>query len=91
MGKFILPLTEKRAKYHKIDCNIDIAYMMFIIQCIDKAMIERAGKIMERVFRFLPAHLKLQNVVITQQDCLSYLQNDDANKIASVGCSIHKL
>lgn len=24
-------------------------------------MIERAGKIMERIFRFLPAHLKLQN------------------------------
>ena len=44
-------------------------------------MIEKAGKIMDRVFRFLPAHLKLQNVVITQQDCLSYLQNDDANKL----------
>lgn len=54
---------------------------MFILQCIDKAMIERAGKIMERVFRFLPAHLKLQNVVITQQDCLKYLDNDDTDKM----------
>lgn len=44
-------------------------------------MIERSGKIMERVFRFLPAHLKSQNVVITQQDCLSYLKNDDTNKL----------
>lgn len=54
---------------------------MFIAQCIDKAMVERAGKIIERVFRFLPAHLKLQNTVITQQDCLSYLHNDDTNKL----------
>ena len=73
--------AEKRARYKRVDCNIDIAYKMFITQCIDKAMIERADKIMDRVFRFLPAHLKLQNVVITQQDCLSYLQNDDANKL----------
>ena len=54
---------------------------MFITQCIDKAMIEKAGKIMERVFRFLPAHLKLQNTVITQQDCLRYLKNDDTEKL----------
>lgn len=73
--------AEKRAKYKRVDCNIDIAYKMFILQCIDKAMIERAGKVMERVFRFLPAHLKLQNVVITQQDCLKYLDNDDTDKM----------
>ena len=42
---------------------------------------ERAGKIIERVFRFLPAHLKLQNSVITQQDCLGYLKNDDTEKL----------
>lgn len=54
---------------------------MFIIQCIDKAMIERAGKIMERIFIFLPAHLKLQNAVITQQDCLRYLNNDNTDKL----------
>ena len=42
---------------------------------------KKAGKIMERVFRFLPAHLKLQNVVITQQDCLKYLNNDDIDKL----------
>ena len=63
--------AKKRAKYHKVDCNIDIAYQMFIVQCINKAMVESAGKIMERIFRFLPAHLKLQNAVITQQDCLN--------------------
>lgn len=77
----ITAYEKKRAKYKRMDCNNEIAYQMFILQCIDKAMIEKAGKIMERVFRFLPAHLKLQNVVITQQDCLSYLQNDDANKL----------
>ncbi len=73
--------TEKRATYKKVDCNVEIAYKMFITQCIDKAMIERADKIMERVFRFLPAHLKLQNAIITQRDCLHYLQNDATNKL----------
>lgn len=72
---------KKRAKYKRVDCNVEISYQMFILQCIDKAMIERADKIMERVFRFLPAHLKLQNVVITQQDCLRYLDNDDTDKL----------
>lgn len=79
--KTINDYAEKRANYHRVDCDIDIAYKMFITQCIDKAMIERTGKIMERIFRFLPAHLKLQNAIITQQDCLSYLHNDDANKL----------
>lgn len=79
--KAINDYAEKRAKYHKVDCNIDIAYQMFIVQCIDKAIVERAGKIMERIFRFLPAHLKLQNAVITQQDCLNYLKNDTTNKL----------
>ncbi|KSV57889.1 hypothetical protein ASU35_03625 [Acetivibrio ethanolgignens] len=44
-------------------------------------MVERAGKIMERIFRFLPAHLKLQNAIITQQDCLGYLKNDNTEKL----------
>lgn len=79
--KATINYAEKRANYRKVDCDIDIAYKMFITQCIDKAMIERAGKIMERVFRFLPAHLKLQNAVITQQDCLGYLKNDDTEKL----------
>ena len=79
--KATINYAEKRANYHKVDCDIDIAYQMFIVQCIDKAMVERAGKIMERVFRFLPAHLKLQNAVITQQDCLEYLKNDDTEKL----------
>lgn len=79
--KVITAYAENRAKYKRVDCNFDIAYRMFIVQCIDKAMIEKADKIMERVFRFLPAHLKLQNVVITQQDCLKYLNNDDTDKL----------
>lgn len=79
--KAINDYAEKRVNYHKVDCDIDIAYQMFIVQCIDKAMVERAGKIMERIFRFLPAHLKLQNAVITQQDCLRYLKTDDTEKL----------
>ena len=79
--KTITEYEKKRAKYKRVDCNVEIAYQMFILQCINKAMIERADKIMERVFRFLPAHLKLQNAVITQQDCLKYLNNDDADKL----------
>lgn len=67
---------EKRKKYKKVDCNIDIAYQMLLRQCIDKAMIERADKIFERLLRFLPAHLKLKNSIITQADCLTYLRND---------------
>lgn len=85
--KAINDYAEKRAKYHKVDCNIDIAYQMFIVQCIDKSMVERAGKIMERIFRFLPAHMKLQNAVITQQDCLKYLQNDNYNKLVMLDVS----
>ena len=73
--------AEKRAKYKRVDCNVEIAYQMFITQCIDKAMIEKADKILERVFRFLPAHLKLQNAIITQCDCLGYLDNGDTNKL----------
>lgn len=73
--------AEKRAKYKRVDCNVEIAYQMFILQCIDKAIIEKADKIMERVFRFLPAHLKLANAIITQQDCLKYLNNDNTKKL----------
>lgn len=87
--KVIIDYEKKRAKYKRVDCNIDIAYKMFILQCIDKSMIERSSHIMERVFRFLPAHLKLQNAVITQQDCLKYLNNDDAT--GTVGCSLYWL
>lgn len=79
--KAINDYAEKRVNYHKVDCDIDIAYKMFIVQCIDKAIVERAGKIMERIFRFLPAHLKLQNSVITQEDCLGYLKNDNTKKL----------
>lgn len=54
---------------------------MFILQCINKTMIKNANKILTRIFRFLPAHLKLQNTIITQADCLSYLKNNDNNKL----------
>ena len=59
-----------------MDCNAEIAYYMFLQQCIDKAMIERSDRIIERLSRFLPACLKLQNAIITQNDCLTYLIND---------------
>ena len=52
--KAINDYTEKRANYYKVDCDIDIAYKMFITQYIDKAMIEMIDKIMERVFWILP-------------------------------------
>lgn len=79
--KALTSYTEKRANYKNVDCNIDVAYQMFITQCINKAIIEGADKIISRVLRFLPAHLKLQKAIITQQDCLNYLRNDDANKL----------
>lgn len=72
---------KKRENYKHVDSNAEIAYKMFIIQCIDKAMIEGSDKILKRVLRFLPAHLKLRNATITQDDCLSYLKNDNVNKL----------
>lgn len=67
---------KNRCHYTKVDCNIDISYQMFLRQCIDKAMIEDSARIFERILRFLPAHLKLKNALITQTDCLQYLKND---------------
>jgi len=66
---------EKRKKYHKVDCNIMIAYEMFITQCIDKQHIENVNDIFVRMLRFLPAHLKLimNETYITQEDCKKYL------------------
>ena len=72
---------KNRANYKHVDCNVEIAYNMFIIQCIDKAMIEGSDKILKRVLRFLPAHLKLRNAKITQEDCLKYLKNDNIHKL----------
>lgn len=67
---------QKRINYKKVDCNIQIAYQMFLRQCIDKAQIEGSDKIFSRILKFLPAHLKLQNAIITKTDCLTYLKND---------------
>lgn len=72
---------KKRNKYKKVDCNIKIAFEMFIVKCIDKPHIEREHDIIKRTLRFLPATLKLENATITQKDCLTYLKNDTANKL----------
>lgn len=73
--------VKKRTKYQRGDCNVDIAYKMFILQCIDKANIDKSDRILQRTLKFIPAHIKLQNAIITQEDCLSYLENDDNNKL----------
>lgn len=73
--------VKKRTKYQKVDCNVDIAYKMFILQCIDKANIDKNDRILQRTLKFIPAYIKLQNAIITQEDCLSYLENDDNNKL----------
>lgn len=69
---------EKRRNYHKVDCNVEIAIYTFMLQCIDKEYIEQADKIFRRLSGFLPAHAKLiaSNATITQEDCLTYLDND---------------
>ena len=70
----------KRMHYHKIDCNIDIETMTFIIQCISKQYPENRDKILNRITRIIPASIELQNAIITQEDCLKYLGND-VNKL----------
>ncbi len=70
-----------RQHYNKVDCNINIAYEMFLLQCISKRYMETSDKILNSVLRFLPAHLKLRNAIITQDDCLKYLENHDINKL----------
>lgn len=60
---------------------MDIAYKMFILQCIDKATIDKSDRILPKTLKFIPAHIKIQNTIITQEDCLSYLKNDDNNKL----------
>ncbi len=72
---------QKRMNYKKVDCNIQIAYQMFLKQCIDKAQIEGSDKIFSRILKFLPAHLKLQNATITKADCLTYLKNDTSKLV----------
>lgn len=70
----------KRTHYHKMDCNIEIATATFIIQCISKQYPEDADCILNRIARIIPASIKLQNAIITQEDCLKYL-DDDENKL----------
>ena len=66
----------KRMQYHKVDCNIDIATMTFIFQCINKQYPEDKDKIFNRITKIIPASIKLQNAIITQEDCIKYLDND---------------
>ena len=70
----------KRQHYHKIDCNIDIATMAFIFQCVSKQYPEDNNIILNRITRIIPASIKLQNAIITQEDCLEYL-NKNTNKL----------
>lgn len=69
---------KKRERYHKVDCNVEIAYEMFIFQCIDKKFMDNEEDIWNKVLRFLPAHLKMlnANTIITQEDCKNYLTDD---------------
>jgi hypothetical protein len=60
-----MPSTWK--EIHK-DRLYDDYYVASIIQNM-----EHNDKILQRLLCFLPAHIKLQNIIITQQDCLSYL------------------
>lgn len=73
--------NKKRSKYTKVDVNINMAYEMFIHECIDIKYVKSHDSILSNVLQFLPAHLKLQKVKIAQKDCLSYLKNDTANKL----------
>ena len=66
----------KRMHYHKVDCNIDMATMTFIIQCISKQYPEDKDKLLTRITKIIPASIKLQNAIITHEDCLNYLDND---------------
>lgn len=70
--------SEKRKNYHKVACNVEIAFEMFIIQCIDKQYPDDVNAILNRVLRFLPAYLKMlhANTTITQEDCTKYLTDD---------------
>lgn len=73
---FIKGYKAKRMQYHKVDCNIDIATMTFIFQCINKQYPEDKDKIFNRITKIIPASIKLQNAIITQEDCIKYLDND---------------
>lgn len=80
-GAELTNYEEKRKNYHHVDCNIKIAYKMFIVQCISKAHIENLDTIFKRILRFLPACLKLQNAPIIQEGCLTYLRNNTTDKL----------
>lgn len=72
--------SEKRKKYHKVDCDIDIAMKTLLYHCWDGQYPENKNEIFERIIKILPSSLKLQKAEITQENCLKYLDNSDKNK-----------
>lgn len=66
----------QRIHYHKADCNIEIATTTFIYQCVSKEYPENSDKILNRITRIIPASINLQSAIITQEDCIKYLDND---------------
>lgn len=70
-----------REKYHKIDCNVEIAFMTLLYHCMEGKYIKNSNDIFNNILKILPACIKLKNARITQEDCLKYLENDDSNKL----------
>lgn len=71
----------KRKNYHKVDCNLEIAHATLMYQSWNGQFVDDETKIFSRILKILPACLKLRNAIITQQDCLKYLENIDCNKL----------
>jgi len=72
---------KERNNYHKVDCNLEIAFKTLLLESWGGAYIDDETKIFNKILKILPACLKLQNAAITQDDCLTYLENDDSNKL----------
>ncbi len=68
---------EKRKNYHKVACDVAVAAQTFLLQCLDKQRIDTEQTILKRLANFIPAHWKLlkNHARITQEDCLTYLEN----------------
>ena len=71
----------ERETFHKIGCNLEIAFKTLLLESWGGAYIDDEDNIFNRILKILPACLKLQNATITQEDCLKYLENNDSNKL----------
>lgn len=69
-----------REKHHKIDCNVEMAFMTLLYHCMEGKYVKNSNDIFNNILKILPACIKLKNARITQEDCLKYLENDDSNK-----------